>query len=267
MRLYWPYDFAKMKKRGLEMKKIICTAVLMCLISITGAAKDYNPLVVEAVDSMPDGGRYSKLDDATIALGKAITSINGRIKVDPLLASPVYCSGASYLAFIHVISKLQADGLNLPTDIVDALLVKMQPDGTDTWGRWNANGPGTSRLFFELGLGPNFVDWKDARPGDFMKIFFTDQIGRYERGHSVVFLGLVRKSGKEYLRYWSSDAPDGRGTHEMLKSRVYRAVFSRLEHPEALANISKMPRTDAYLASMLTESSTVEQMYEKIGSK
>ena len=49
-------------------------------------------------------------------------------------ASPVYCSGASWQAFIHVINKLQKSGeLQLSEEAVNGLLVNMQPDGTDSW--------------------------------------------------------------------------------------------------------------------------------------
>lgn len=229
-------------------------------------AVDYNAYVLAAVKTMPDGGVYSSKDDATLALGKSITNDHGVVKEDPTVASPVYCSGASYEAFLRVIGRLQEEGkLKLTDDAVNGLLVNMQPDGTDSWGRWNANGPGTSRLFFELALGSNSMDWKDARPGDFMKIFYTDQIGKLEHGHSVVYLGTIRKNGADYVRYWSSDPPKGRGVTEIPKSRVYRAIFSRLLHPENLNNIPSMPKSDPYLASLLTTPSTIEEMREKIG--
>jgi hypothetical protein len=230
------------------------------------AMKDYNDYVLAAVKVMPDGGVYSKKDDATIALGKAVTNEHGIIAQDPNVAKPVYCSGASYEAFVQVIGQLQKDKkLQLPDDIVDGLLVHMQPDGTDTWGRWNANGPGTARLFFELGLGANTMDWNAAKPGDFMKIFYTDQIGKYEHGHSVVYLGTEVKQGQTYVKYWSSDPPAGRGTTEILKSHVFRAIFSRLQHPENLTNIPSMPKSDPYLASLLTTPSTLDEMKGKIG--
>ena len=109
------------------------------------------------------------------------------------------------------------------------------------------------------------MDWKDAKPGDFMKIFFNEHIGKLERGHSVVYLGSFKKNGEEFFRYWSSDAPLGRGTHEIAKSRAVRVIFSRLLNPENLNNISSMPKSDAYLASMLTTASSLEEMQQKIG--
>lgn len=239
----------------------------MLSIPSLGFAKDYNDYVLEAVRALPDGGKYSKLDDATIALGNSISNDNGILRQDPKLASPVYCSGASYQAFLYVISKLQAEGLVLNNEIVNGLLVHMQPDGTDSWGRWNSNGPGTSRLFYELGLGSNFVKWSQGKPGDFMKMFFNENIGKRERGHSVVYLGTVNHDGATYVKYWSSNQPDGRGVYELLKSKVVRVIFSRLETPEGLNKIPSMPVADAYLASMLVRDGTEEEMLEKIGLK
>ncbi len=247
---------------------MIGVLALLFFVVPNAQARDYNDYVLEAVGELPSGGRYSKLDDATIALGKSIFNERGFVKQSPLVASPVYCSGASYQAFIHVISRLQQEGkLRLREEIVNGLLVNRQPDGTDTWGRWNSNGPGTSRLFFELGLGLNTMNWKDAKPGDFMKIFFNEHIGKLERGHSVVYLGSRVVNGVEMFRYWSSDAPAGRGTHEIAKSRAIRVIFSRLQYPENLNNIPSMPKSDPYLASLLTTPSSLDEMMRKIGLK
>ncbi|MGZ3652621.1 MAG: hypothetical protein ACXVB9_19280 [Bdellovibrionota bacterium] len=231
-----------------------------------GSVRDYNSYVLDAVKSLPAGGKYSQSHDATANLGKSIYADHGLIKENPLVASPVYCSGASYQAFIDVIGRLQEQGvIRLSDEAVNGLLVNFQPDGTDYWGRWNANGPGTARAFYELNLGQNSMDWADAKPGDFMKIFFTDQIGKLEHGHSVVYLGSFQKDGVDYFRYWSSDPPLGRGTLEMIKSHAVRVIFSRLQHPENLNNIPSMPKSDPYTASLLTTPSTVEEMRKMIG--
>jgi hypothetical protein len=241
---------------------------LTFLVGLPAWGRDYNDYVLDAVRSLPEGGRYSKQDDATRALGRSIMDEHGMIRHDPAAASPVYCSGASYEAFITVIARLQQEGRLQLSDVGEkGLLVNMQPDGTDFWGRWNSNGPGTSRVFYELGLGMNSMDWKDAKPGDFMKIFFNEHIGKLERGHSVVYLGSFTRDGIEYFRFWSSNPPLGRGTKEMAKSKAIRVIFSRLQYPENLNNISSIPVTDPYLASLLTTPSTVEEMRSKIGLK
>jgi len=244
----------------------LVSAAFLAMTTPALAQKDYNAYVLKAVSQMPDGGRYSKLDDATEALGRSIwVDQAGKIAHDPLIARPVYCSGATYEVFVTVIRRLQEEGLELSPEAVRGLLVNMQPDGHDTWGRWNANGPGTSRLFYELGLGMNTMERKDAKPGDFLKIFFNQHIGKFERGHSVVYLGSLRKNGVDHLRYWSSDAPGGRGIKDIPWSRVVRAIFSRLQHPENLNRIPSMPVVDPYLASMLTKESSLAEMREKIG--
>lgn len=249
------------------MKTLFALALLI-LVSPATYAADYNRYVLAAVGALPDGGVYSKKDDATIALGKSIYSDNDKIMQNPLVASPVYCSGASWQAFIAVISKLQQEGkIRLSREAVQGLLVNMQPDGTDSWGRWNSNGPGTSRLFFELGLGLNTMRFEDAKPGDFLKVFFNEHIGKLERGHSVVYLGMAREAGVDYIRYWSSDAPKGRGEYRMRKTSAVRVIFSRLQNPEALNNIPRLPKSDPYLASLLTTPSSLEEMKEKIGLK
>ncbi len=71
----------------------------------------------------------------------------------------------------------------------------------------NANGPGLAVLVHRLGAGINFEDWRKARPGDFMKIFWTDRIGRRESGHLTVLV----KDGGDQVTFWSSNIPDGYG--------------------------------------------------------
>lgn len=230
--------------------------------------RDYNSYVLDAVKAMPDGGRYSQADEATINLGKSIYVDQGLLKQNPLVASPIYCSGASFEAFVAVIGRLQQEGvIHLTDEALQGLLVNMQPDGTDYWGRWNANGPGTARAFFELNLGTNSLDWKDAKPGDFMKMWFTNEIGKYEHGHSVVYLGSFDKNGVPYFRYWSSDPPVGRGIHEVPRTHAARVLFSHLERPENLNNIPSMPKVDPYTASLLTTPSTIDEVKKMVGIK
>jgi hypothetical protein len=139
------------------------------------------------------------------------------------------------------------------------------PDGVGIWGRWNANGPGTARLFHELGLGKNFTDWEQARPGDFMKIFWSSDVGKKERGHLVVFLGTETKDGVEHVRFWSSNKPGGYGEKSVQKSKVAAAIFSRLENPSNMQRAAAMPKKDPYLASLLTHESSLSEALQKSG--
>lgn len=85
-------------------------------------------------------------------------------------AKPNFCSEATYLIFLAVLNQLNhEDRLSLLPAVVQALLVKDQEDGSGVWGRWNANGPGTARLFHGLGLGRNFTSFEEGQPGDFLK--------------------------------------------------------------------------------------------------
>ncbi len=140
-----------------------------------------------------------------------------------------------------------------------------QRDGEGIWGRWNANGPGTARLFFELGLGRNFTDFTQAQPGDFMKIFWNDEVGKLEHGHSVIYLGMEKQNGVDYVRFWSSNVPAGYGEKSVPRSKIVRAIFSRLEAPANLAKIEQAPDIDSYLSSLLTRRSSFAEAQEKCG--
>jgi len=230
-------------------------------------AQDYNALILEVVRSMPEGGGYSIRPDAFSALRDSIENQNGTLAVDTSASMPSFCSAATYQVFLKVIAKLQKQGLALDNETVDSLLVRNQPDGEGVWGRWNANAAGIARLFHELGLGRNFSSYEEAKPGDFLKIFWTDKIGKQERGHSVIYLGSFTENGEEYIRFWSANTPGGFGVKAKEKSSGIRTVFSRLERPEALTGIGNMPLTDPYSASLLSKASTKQEMFQKVGIK
>ena len=223
-----------------------------------------NRLILNEISSMPSGGGYSTSASANHALQVAVTTSSGTLRVEASHAVPSYCSGATYLVFLKTLSALQSNHqLSLTPETVTALKPTGQPDGTGIWGRWNANGPGTARLFYELGLGPNFTDLSRALPGDFLKIFWNDSIGASEHGHSVIFLGTEEKNGIKFLKFWSSNIPGGYGDKVVPLSRAHRMLFSRLEHPESINRL--LPRSDSYLSSMEHRSSTPAEMAEKCG--
>ena len=144
---------------------------------------------------MPKGGRYSASRVATIKLQQAAHFESGKFFVVPDAASPSYCSGATYLVFMKTIEVLREKGaLHLDHATLESLMIRGQRDGEGIWGRWNANGPGTARLFHEMNLGENFDDYAAAQPGDFMKIFWSPEVGKAEHGHSVIYLGMEKKA-------------------------------------------------------------------------
>lgn len=241
---------------------------------------DINALILSAIRSMPSAGGYDTKPSTTAKLGDAIRlSQAGAIEIDAGRATPSYCSGATYLVFLRAVQLLREHGRVDPQRAeLEALIPRDDPnrpdrkpnewgprDGEGVWGRWNANGPGTARLFHELKLGRNFEDFAAARPGDFLKIWWNDQIGSRERGHSVVYLGTTKKDGVEYVRFWSSNQQAGYGEKEVPRSDVKRALFSRFEHPAGLARAKSLPPVDAYLYGLITGPSTVEEMRAKCG--
>jgi hypothetical protein len=232
------------------------------LVAEDNSVPPLNRLVLDSVARMPLGGGYSTSRAANRGLASAVGTSGGLLSVHPSVATPSYCSEATYLVFLSVLSRLQGEGgLSLRADSIAALRPSGQPDGTGIWGRWNANGPGTARLFRELGLGPNFTDLAEARPGDFLKIFWNDGIGASEHGHSVVFLRRDPVAGS--LTFWSSNIPGGYGERTVPLRRIHRLLFSRLEFPSALDH--PLTGTDPYLRSLESRSSTPEEMARQCG--
>jgi hypothetical protein len=167
---------------------------------------------------------------------------------------------------LKTLGELQREGvIRLDRAGWSALLPGKSADGEGVWGRWNANGPGTPRLFHELGLGRNFTAFTDAKPGDFLKIFWTDEVGKSERGHSVIFLGLETKDGIERVRFWSSNKPDGYGEKSVPRQKIARAIFSRIESPERIGAIATLPERDSYLAGLLTRRSSFAEALRMCG--
>jgi len=223
---------------------------------------DPNHVVLSLLNSMPIGGGYLATNAATRDLQSAVQVRGGRLQVNPSAARTTYCSGATYLVFIRAIQEMVPES-TLAGGLADSLAIKGQPDGVGIWGRWNANGPGTACLFNELGLGRNFTSFEAARPGDFMKIFWTSAVGRREHGHSVIYLGREQQNGVEMIRFWSSNKPLGYGEKSVPRSRIAFAIFSRLEAPGNIARSASIPSRNGYLAGLLaTESSFSEALGE-----
>ncbi|CAN5423288.1 hypothetical protein BH20VER3_BH20VER3_05680 [soil metagenome] len=251
--------------------RFVCLAIFFLTVAANAAVAQLAPsplndVILQQIKTMPVGGKYSVSRTATIRLQSAAHFESGKFFVLPDAASPSYCSGATYLVFMKTIEVLRARGqLNLDYDTLDALMIRGQPDGRGIWGRWNANGPGTARLFHELGLGRNFDDFGEAMPGDFMKIFWSPEVGRAEHGHSVIYLGTEKKAGLEYVRFWSSNVPFGYGEKSVPRAKIVRAIFSRLYTPANLARIADVPALDRYLASLARVRSSYVEAEEKCG--
>lgn len=228
----------------------------------------FNAKVLELLKRMPKGGKYATSAKATANLKAAIErDKKGRLKIDPGVATPSFCSSATYLVFLMMLQSEGALGASESNaGVIEALLFRHQDDGVGVWGRWNANGPGTGRLFQETKLGRNFDDINEAMPGDFLKVWWTDEIGHKERGHSVIYLGLSRAEDEQpKLKFWSSNIPDGYGEKEVPISSVKHMLFSRLTNLSALRDIPKLKDKDEYLAAMKERGSSWQEVKDKAG--
>ena len=247
------------------MRKLVALLVV-CVAVQSASAAGLNNLILEEIGKMPSGGQYSVSHFAKIKLESAAHFESGKFFVIPTAPYPSFCSGATYIVFIKTIEALRDSGqLKLDFATLNQLVIRDQQDGEGIWGRWNANGPGTARLFHELGLGHNFTDFAQAQPGDFMKIFWNSNVGRSERGHSVIFLGTTNHPDGEYVRFWSSNIPHGYGEKEVPRSKIAYAIFSRLETPANLTRVHDIPVVDVYLSSLLRKNSDFAEATKKCG--
>ena len=209
--------------------------------------------LLEKVSEMASGGGYSVYRHAFSALDRAVSYQEGSLSVQPHLARPSFCSAATYVVFMAVVQDLIAERkVRLKDEELYLLDYKEEPDGYGFWGRWNANGPGVAKLVHDLKLGDNFEAYEKAEPGDLMKIFWTEEIGRRERGHLVVYLGQREdEKGQEWVKFWSSNKPSGYGAKEVKKETIKWAIFSRIHHPKRLDRIDRLDSYDEFLGQML----------------
>ena len=238
----------------------------VCAQSLQLTGSDPNRVILALLNSMPIGGGYSATVSATRDLQSAVQAREGILRVNPSVARTTYCSGATYMVFVRAIQSLLPSSV-FAGGLAEALAVHGQPDGVGVWGRWNANGPGTACLFHELGLGHNFVSLEAARPGDFMKIFWTDAVGRREHGHSVIYLGTEQKNGVEMIRFWSSNKPLGYGEKSVPRTRIAYAIFSRLEAPGNIERFVTLPARNRYLAGLLATESSISEALGESGTQ
>ncbi|MBM3856712.1 MAG: hypothetical protein FJ390_01965 [Verrucomicrobia bacterium] len=223
-----------------------------------------NKTILEAISSMPHGGGYSTSNLAMKRLQHAVTVSDGKLVVRPTLAQPSFCSEATYLLFLKTLLLLQEQHqLTLDTATLSTLLPRGQPDGEGIWGRWNANGPGVACLFHDLKIGKNFTSLEQAEPGDFLKIFWTSSVGAIEHGHLVVYLGHEMRNGVEMIHFWSSNQHVGYGDKWVPLRAMRHLLFSRLTNPAVLTSWHQLPRSDIYLASLLSKTSSWEEVKQR----
>ena len=226
----------------------------------------WNEAIIAAVEKLPLGGGYATTLVARDALQASVAWEDGRPALRPARAQPSFCSGATYLVWLVALAQQQrAARIQLSPEVWRALVVVGQGDGEGIWGRWNANGPGTARLFQETGIGTNFTDIQKAKAGDFLKIFWNDSIGAAEKGHSVVFASTGMANGEETVSFWSSNSPGGYGNKTVPRSKIKRMLFSRLEHPERLDSVLSLPPRDSFLSNLEEKSVSPAEAAKAIG--
>ncbi len=216
-----------------------------------------NSLILTSVRSMPKGYGYDASQAAVDRLASSVSLENGIIKQDLKAAKSTFCSGATYLIFLRTIEQLRLRNSTLLPEGKYARFAKLgAKDGEEIFGRWNANGPGTAKLFADLKCGINFTSYDHAYPGDFMKMWWTNAIGKKERGHSVIYLG----SYGDQIHYWSANHPKGYGCKSVAKSKIKHVLFSRLTNPAKLVNAHLLAPRDAFLEDMLRKDFTWQQI-------
>ncbi len=241
---------------------IFCTTTLFLQAGV-GSEENINAIILKEVSGMPRGGGYSTRSASLRAFASSIKASPAEgLIINSSVAKPSFCSAATYTIFLKTLVKLQKNSvISLSPQVWDTLLVRNQPDGVGIWGRWNANGPGTGCLFHELSLGPNFTSFSDAKPGDFAKFFWNSEVGEFEHGHSVIYLGSENRNGT--VRFWSSNIPGGYGEKSVPRTRIARAIFSRLTTPQNIGN--HLAPKNNYLASLLTKRSTFQEALQHCG--
>ncbi|MBQ2236094.1 MAG: hypothetical protein II428_05155, partial [Muribaculaceae bacterium] len=170
------------------MKNLVL--VLSCLAVAALAAWPGEPVnrkwqraMLAAIDAFPQGGGYytggrpNDLFPRTTMQGLqaafAMTLRDERPQFDPQLATPSFCSSATYAVLIKalllwdtrgVISQQAWRNMKPRVGIVDELNPTglFQDDGMGMWGRANANGPGLGVMVRELRAGYSFTAFRGA---------------------------------------------------------------------------------------------------------
>jgi hypothetical protein len=176
---------------------------------------DYNAMILDIIRSLPKGGGYS-LDAERVEL-PAVTAHNiggGRWEMRVYDGHPSHCTGATYAVYAHLVATLHNGGrISLSADQLRSLAVlRTMPDGTarvdgqGPFAIFNANGAGVAALLKHTGTGFSFRDDKlaYARPGDFLKLFWNENVGASEQGHQVIFTGRRVEAGRDMVCFWSS---------------------------------------------------------------
>ncbi len=229
---------------------------------------DYNAMILDIIKSLPSGGGYSRGEDLQLPTVTANNIGAGRWEMKVYDGHPSHCTSATYAVYAHLAAVMQNEGrLSLTADQIRSLeALKTLPDGThlvDGQGPFwifNANGAGAAALLKHTGTGFSFRDdaLSYARPGDFLKLFWNENVGASERGHQVVYLDHRETAGRDMICFWGSqhggrkkrdgetetlyfpaaaggEVQDGYGEVCRPRSDIKAMIFSRVTCMEHLA--------------------------------
>ncbi len=212
-------------------------------------------------------GRYDAGKGATAALVNAFAwdERRKRLLFNPAGARPSFCSGAVYAATLSALIQWDSMRRVISAEAWQALQPQDVADGIGPWGYANANGPGFAMLVRRLKAGASFTDLKLAKPGDVLKIWWTDTVGAGERGHLVIFI----REEKDSLLTWSSNKPrdgaaDGYGYKSVPKNTIRHMLFTRITRPEAFDHAARVG-TDDWLRSLMRQNTTWDECLRRAG--
>lgn len=225
------------------------------------APQAQNSNLIRLIRGMPKGGGYDASRAGTLAMARATEPSKNGLILRPELAKPSYCSGATYLLLLR---HLEESGYLRSRSLANLLAISDVADGEGAWGRWNANGPGAARFCHSTGIGVSFEEWEKSAPGDFMKIFWNGHIGKNERGHLVLLTD--RGGGKDpWVKTWSSHEKAGYGFKKYPLTKIKWAIFTRIQNPEKIRRLSRLPPKDKFLAGLLTKESSRAEVRRMCG--
>ena len=178
------------------------------------AGTDYNAMILDIIKGLPSGGGYSRGGSFQLPTITAHNIGGGHWEMRVYDGFPSHCTSATYAVLTRLIAVLQDSGrIALDGEQIATLSAKNRmPDGTrlvDGQGPFqifNANGAGTAALLNHTGTGMSFRDDKlaYARPGDFLKMFWNENVGASEQGHQVIYLGHKTVGSRDMLCFWGS---------------------------------------------------------------
>jgi hypothetical protein len=249
--------------------RLVCILVLL-FVQPSFGSEDYNQLVLETIKEMPLGGGYELTAAPVKKMRDAFTwqkDGSDELLLNPELAKPSYCTTATYMVFYKVLQKYWSLTGARPSRVtLERLKPNLEADGVRAWGRWNSNGPGFAKFLYEAKMAVNYDDINQAKPGDFLKIFWSQDVGKKEKGHTVIYLGQEVQNGVPMIKFWgSSTSTKGFGYKSITKASATRVLFTRLVTPENFENISILPEKDVFLSSMLSKISSWKQLKSVTG--